>query len=127
MDDDKNKPGVTQVPLISDLALDLSLPLKPPGKGSRPSQSPARKSGSYPPGYDPNTVDLFEDIVDPIEPVSADADAHADDDADAHDTVEPVLTQEAGTRKNALEENLRAELSDALGTILDYLDDRPDT
>ena len=116
MDDNENKPGVTQIPLIHDLAFDPSQPLKPPGKRSRPSPSPSRKSGPYPPGYDPDTVDLFEDIVDQIEPV----------DEDARDTQEPDLAQEADTAISEIEENLRAELSDELGTILEHLKDRPE-
>ena len=116
MDDEENRHGVTQIPLIHDLVFDPSQPLKPPGKRSRPSMSPSRKAGPYPPGYDPDTVDLFEDIVDPIEPA----------DRDARDIREPDLAQEAGNLESQIEENLRAELSDELGTILEHLKDRPE-
>jgi hypothetical protein len=112
MDDDENKPGVTQIPLIQDLVFDPSLPLKPPGKRSHRSQ----KSGSYPPGYDPETVDLFEDIIDPVELA----------DEDGRDTQAPDLTQETGNPKSEIEENLRVELSDELGTILKHLKDHPE-
>ena len=73
MDNDENKPGVTQIPLIHDLAFDPSRPLKPSGKRPRSSQSPSKKTGPYPPGYDPDTVDLFQDIVDPVEFANEDA------------------------------------------------------
>jgi hypothetical protein len=117
MDDDENKPGVTQIPLIHDLALDPSRPLKPPGKRSRSSQSPSKKTDPYPPGYDPDTVDLFKDIVDPVEF------ANEDD----RDTQEPEVAQEAGNPTSELDENLRAELSDKLNTILKHLKDHPET
>lgn len=116
MDDDENKSGVTQIPLIQDLVFDPSQPLKPPDKRSKPSQNPSRKSGSYPPGYDPDTADLFEDIVGPADPVEA---------MDVPDTREPDLTQEAGNPKSEIEENLRAELSDELDAILAHLKEPP--
>jgi hypothetical protein len=120
MDDDENKPGITQTQLIQDLVFDPSLPLKPPGKRSglyqKPSQSPSRKSGPYPPGYDPETVDLFEDIVDPVELA----------DEDDRDTQVPDLTQETGNPESEIEENLRVEVSDELGTILEHLKDHPE-
>ena len=64
--DDEKKPGVTQIPLIHDLVFDPSTPLKPPGKRPKISQSSSKRTGRYPPGYDPDTVDLFKDIVDPV-------------------------------------------------------------
>jgi hypothetical protein len=120
MDDDENKPGITQTQLIQDLVFDPSLPLKPPGKRSglhkKPSQSPSRKSGPYPPGYDPDTTDLFNDIADPVELPGE----------DSRDTQAPDLTQEAGDSKSEIEENLRVELSDELDTILEHLKDHPE-
>ena len=123
MKDDDNKPGVTQIPLIQDLVFDPSLPLKPPGKRSglskKPSQKPSRKSGPYPPGYDPDTVDLFEDIVDPVDPVEL-------ADEDGLDIRVPDLDQETDNPKSEIEENLRAELSDELGTIQEHLKEHPE-
>jgi hypothetical protein len=116
MDDEENKPGVTQIPLIHDLAFDSAQPLKPPGKASKPFQKLTRKSGPYSPGYDPDTVDLFEDIIDPVEP----------EDEDVLDISYPDLTQEAANQKGELEEDLRAELSDELGSILEHLKDPPE-
>ena len=116
MDDDENKPGVTQIPLIQDLVFDPSLPLKPPGKRSHRSQKPSQKSRPHPPGYDPETVDLFEDIIDPVELA----------DEDGRDTQAQDLTQETGNPKSEIEENLRVELSDELGTILNHLKDHPE-
>jgi len=121
MDDDKNKPGVTQIPLIQDLVFDPSQALKSPGKhsgsGKKPYPKPSRKSGSYPPGYDPDTVDLFEDILDPVER----------QDEDSPDVHVPDPGQQADNLKSELEENLRAELTDELGSILEQLKDHPGT
>ena len=112
MDDDESKPGVTQIPLIHDLVFDASLPLKPPGMASKPS----RKAGLYPPGYDPDTVDLFEDIVDGVELA----------DEDDRDLREPDLPEDADNPKIEIEENLREELSNELGSILEHLKDHPE-
>ena len=117
MDNDENKPGVTQIPLIHDLAFDPLRPLKPSGKGPRSSQSPSKKTGPYPPGYDPDTVDLFQDIVDPVEFANE----------DAPDAQEPDVAQKAGNPTTKLDENLRAELSDELSTILEHLKDHPES
>ena len=117
MDDDENKPGVTQIPLIHDLVFDPSLPLKPSGKRPWSSQSPFKKTGPYPPGYDPDTVDLFKDIVSPAEFTNE----------DARDTQEPDVAQQAGNPTTELDENLRAELSDELNTILKHLKDHPES
>ena len=117
MDNDENKPGVTQIPLIPDLALDPSRPLKPSGKRPRSSQSPSKKTGPYPPGYDPDTVDLFQDIVDPV--------GFANE--NAPDAQIPDVAQKAGNPTTKLDENLRAELSDELRTILKHLKDHPES
>ena len=121
MQDDENKPGVTQIPLIQDLVFDPSQPLKPPGKragsGKKPYPKLSRKSGHYPPGYDPDTVDLFEDILDPVEL----------QDEDSPNIHVPDPGQEADHRKSEIEENLRAELSNELGSILEHLKDHPGT
>jgi hypothetical protein len=120
MYDDENKPGITQIPLIQDLVFDPSQPLKPPGKPSHPSKKPSRKPshkrGPYPPGYDPDTVDLFEDLVDPVE-------LTVEDGLDIH---VPDLDREADNPKSEIGEHLRAELSDELGLILEHLKDHPE-
>jgi hypothetical protein len=117
MDDDENKPGVTQIPLIHDQVFDPSRPLKPSGKRPRSSQSPSKKTGLYPPGYDPDTVDLFKDIVGPVEFANE----------EACDTQEPDVAQKADNPTTRLDENLRAELSDELNTILKHLKDHPES
>jgi len=117
MDDDESKPGVTQIPLIHDLAFNPLEPLEAPGKRSTPSDSPSRKSGPYPPGYDPDTVDLFEDIIESVESANK----------DGGDIQKPVVTQGAGNPISELDENLRAELSGELDTILEHLKDHPET
>jgi len=117
MDNDENKPGVTQIPLLHDLVLDPARPLKPSGKRSRPSQNPSIKTGPHPPGYDPDTVDLFKDIVDATEFATE----------DARRSQDPDVALKTGYPTNSLEENLRAELSDELSTILKHLKDQPES
>jgi hypothetical protein len=117
MDDDENKPGVTRFPLIHDLVFDPSRPLKPSGKRPRASQSPSKKTGPYPTGYDPHTVDLFKDILDPLEFTKE----------NARDTQEPDVAQNAGNPTTRLDERLRAELIDELTIILKHLKDQPES
>ena len=117
MDNDENKPGVTQIPLIHDLAFDQSRPLKPSGKRPRSSQSPSKKTGPYPPGYDPDTAELFQDIVDPV--------VFARE--DVPDAQKSDVAQKADSPTTKLDENLRAELSDELSTILEHLKDHPES
>jgi hypothetical protein len=117
MDNDENKPDVIQIPLLHDPAFDPSEPVKRSGKRQRPSQSPSKKTDQYPPGYDPDTVDLFEDIIDPIEFANE----------DALDTDEADAVQETGNPTTRLDENLRAELSDELSIILKHLNDHPES
>jgi hypothetical protein len=117
MDDDENKPGVAQIPLIHDLVFGPWRPLKPSGKRLRSSQSPSKKTGPYPPGYDPDTIDLFKDIVGPV--------GFANE--DAQDTQQPDVAQRAGNPTTRLDEKLRAELSDELNTILKHMKDHPES
>ena len=115
--DDEKKPGVTQIPLIQDLAFDPSTPLKPPGKRPKISQSSSKKTGRYPPGYDPDTVDLFKDIVGPVYFLNEN-----DWDTQKLNTVEAAVNP-----TTELDENLRTELSDELNTILKHLKDHTET
>ena len=71
MDPDENEPGgVTQIPLIEDLVYNRSRPLQPPKK-----KVAGKKRGHYPPGYDPDTQDLFGGLPEPVDDPSADASA----------------------------------------------------
>ncbi len=116
MDNDENKPDVIQIPLLHDLGFAPSQPGKQSAKRHRLSQNPPKKTGHYPPGYDPDTVDLFEDIVDPVEFAIE----------DTLDTQESEVEQKTGNPTSRFDENLRAELSDELSKILKHLNDHPE-
>ena len=115
--DHEKKPGVTQISLIQDLALDPSTPLKPPGKRPKIFQSSSKKTGRYPPGYDPDTVDLFKDIVGPVYFLNE----------NDWDTQKPNIVEAAINPTTELDEKLRTELSDELNTILRHLEDHTET
>ena len=115
--DDEKKPGVTQIPLIHDLVFDPSTPLKSPGKQPKISQSSSKRTGRYPPGYDPDTVDLFKDIVGPVYFLNE----------NDWDTQKPNIVDAAVNPTTELDENLRTELSDELNTILKHLKDHTET
>ena len=115
--DDEKKPGVTQIPLIQGLAFDSSTPLKPPDKRPKISQSSFKRTGRYPPGYDPDTDDLFKDIVGPVYFLNEnDWDTQKLNIVDA--TVNPTTE---------IDEKLRTELSDELNTILRHLKEHTET
>ena len=117
MEDDENKPGVTQIPLIHDLATVSSLLLKTPDRHPRPSQHSYKKKRQHPPGYDPGTVDLFKDILGTV--------AFANE--DGRSTPKRDSTQKTCDTSNEFDERLRATLSDELKTILKHLKDQPET
>ena len=114
--DDENKLGVTQSPLIHDLVFDPSTSLN---QGRRPkvSQNRSKKTGRYPPGYDPDTVDLFKDIVGPV---------YFLNDNDRY-TVKSTIMEAAVNPTTELDENLRIDLSGELSTILKHLNDHNGT
>jgi hypothetical protein len=117
MEDDENKPGVTQIPLIHDPATFSSLLLKTPDRHPRPSQHSYKKKRQYPPGYDPDTDDLFKDILGPVAFASKDRGS----------IPKPTVTQRAYDTIIEFEERLRAALIDDLKTILKHLKDQPET
>ena len=117
MEDDENKPGVTQIPLIHDLATVSSLLLKTPGRHPRPSQHSYKKKRQYPLGYDPDTDDLFKDILGPVAFASK----------DRRSTPKPTVTQRACDTIIEFDESLRAALSDELKTILKHLKNPSET
>lgn len=117
MEDDENKPGVTQIPLIHDLAYVSSLLLKTPGKHPGLSQNSHIKNRQYPPGYDPDTVDLFKDILGP----------GAFDNDDRRSSPKQNGAQRTSDTINEFDESLRAALGDELKTILKHLKDHPET
>ena len=73
--------------------------------------------GRYPPRYDPDTVDLFKDIVGPVYFLNA----------NDWDTQKPNIVEAAVNPTTELDENLRTELSDELNTILKHLKDHTET
>jgi hypothetical protein len=117
--DEEKKPGVTQIPLIHDLVFAPSTPLKPPGKLPKVAQSSSKRESRYPPGYDPDTVDLFKDIVEPVYFFN-------DTDSD-RDTQKPCIVEAAVNPTTELDENLRTELHDELNAILKHLKDHTET
>lgn len=128
MDDDEEKPGVTQIPLMHDLVFDSSLPLKPP---KRKASAP-RKPKNYSPDYDPDTIDLFGDISLPGDdkqarndnaPLASDASEVVDTESDHSIEIEdnnaaPQISPDP------IDPSLRGELTDQLSSILDDLADR---
>lgn len=64
MDEENKKPGTSQIPLINDLIFDQSLPLRFPRKKA-PATSKTIVEERIPPGYDPDTGDLFGELDKP--------------------------------------------------------------
>lgn len=114
MDDDENKPGITQIPLLHDLVYDASLPLRPPPRR-------AKNKITYSPDYDPDTLDLFKDD-------------ESGEDLQLEDSVVDELRESAGQVIDDLVEEfsrelshrLRGELTDQLASILKDLNHRTD-
>jgi hypothetical protein len=112
MDDDENKPGTTQIPLLHDILFDASLPLRPP-----PKPAAQKNKINYSPGYDPDTIDLFEDgnnIAD-----QAPGDSIADE---LKESTGPVVADAS----NEIDHRLRGELADQLESIVEDLNHATD-
>ena len=116
MDDDENKPGITQIPLLHDLLYDASLPLRPP-----PRPTGTKNKINYSPDYDPDTLDLFKD-------------EESGADLQLNESVADELRESAGQMIDDLVEEfsqelshrLRGELTDQLASILKELNHRTD-
>ncbi len=118
MDEEENKPGTT-IPLMHDMVFDQSLPLRPPKKTTQPRAKLASKAM---PGYDPDTIDLFADVLPPEEHLQA---VQA---AQNENPISPSPTTGGDANESAQPEpelgyELRAELASQLHEILEDLDD----
>ena len=128
MDDEEQESGITQIPLIHDNVFhdnvfDESLALRPLRK------SPARKKIKYPPGYDPDTIDLFEDehgesIIDGADPGLANDGAADTDDNNSDDlraSAGEILGGPMANPSDEIDQQLRTEIADNLVSILEDL------
>lgn len=94
MDDEDNKP-LMQTELLHDVVFDSSLPLRAP---PRPTSSGKRRGFS--PDYDPDTIDLFDQVIESGN----------------------TSTEDIGPMNpSPLAETLRTEITHDLGAILDEL------
>ena len=103
MDDEENKPGITQIPLLHDMVYNSTLPPK--------KTMGTKKRINYSPNYDPDTIDLFSGIDDSI------TDELRKTAGQVIDDLVEEFTAEIGKR-------LREELSDQLTSILEDLNHR---
>ncbi len=112
VDDDEQKP-VTQISLTNDMVFDENLPPRPP---PRPRSGISKPRNNYSPDYDPDTIDLFEDVAGLTpninEAVTDELRHNADD---VIDNLVDEYTTEIGKR-------LREELATHLTSILEDLD-----
>lgn len=108
LDNEDNKSGATQIPLISDLIFDETLPLRSPRKtstgGAKRKIADPRK---IPPGYDPDTGDLFGEFADALT------------DCEEPDLVTAEFEDPSGIE--ALSEALREEIKGELEALLQSL------
>jgi len=110
MDDDK-KPST--IPLLHDMVYDPSLPLRPPKRPSRPkAQKP-----STPPGYDPDTIDLFGDVDPHLDIEDLDEETMEE----FRDSAEQMIDDLVEEYTEEISQRLRSELTEQLTSILDDL------
>jgi hypothetical protein len=116
MSEEEKKPGITQIPLLSDMVLDPStLPRTP-----KPPPRPRKKQVNFPPGYDPDTMDLFGELDDELDgSITEELKAQADD------VIEHLVEE----FRDEISNRLRTELSEQLAAILQDLhsNDQQDT
>ena len=105
MDDDEEKPG-TQVPLITDMVFDESLPLKPPFR--RSSSKPR-----YGPDYDLDRIDPFGDHPDGLDKAVIE---------ELRQNVDSMIDNLVSEHTAETEQRLRQELTSQLVGILEHLD-----
>jgi hypothetical protein len=112
--DDEEKPA-TQIPLMSDVVFDESLPLRPPRKSS---SKKATQRVNYSPDYDPDTIDLFgeqDSLAPEIDGTVTEKLKHSAD--QVIDELVDEYSAEFGRR-------LRGELTAHLSSILEDLNDK---
>ena len=125
MDPDENEPGgVTQIPLIEDLVYNRSRPLQPPKK-----KVAGKKRGHYPPGYDPDTQDLFGGLPEPVDELAESPGDHsADTSAEEPIDTAPTLRQNKQHQNQQPhnkepQDTLTQEMTSQLADILQDLSD----
>lgn len=111
MDDDEKKPST--IPLLHDMVYDPSLPLRPPKRPSRPRA----EKPSTPPGYDPDTIDLFGDVETPMDIDDLDDETIEE----FRDSAEQMIDDLVEEYTEEISQRLRSELTDQLTSILDDL------
>ena len=118
-EEEKRSPG--QIPLLNDIVFDTSLPLKaPPRPKPRPQSGgkQTRRSGSLPPGYDPDTLDLFGDDLLPD-------DIEAEELAgELRESADQVISELLDEYSEEISKRLREELTHQLSSILEDLNTR---
>lgn len=100
-DQDDDKPQVSQIPLLNDIVYDNDLPLRPPPKPRK-----RRKKQDARPDYDPDTIDLFEDVVPPT---------------DLRSEAEHLVSRVVDEYSREIISRLKEELTDQLHEILEDL------
>jgi len=61
---DEDPPKISQIPLLNDIVYDQDLPLRPPPK---PRATRQTRDHNHGPDYDPDTMDLFDDVESPTD------------------------------------------------------------
>lgn len=116
MDEDEKKPET--LPLMQDqlhdMVYDPSLPLRPPKRPARPPNE-KRAEKSAPPGYDPDTIDLFGDVETPLENLGSETIE------DFRDSAEQMIEDLVEEYTEEISQRLRHELTEQLTSILDEL------
>lgn len=120
MDDDDKKPST--IPLLHDMVYDQSLPLRPPKRPRRPKA----EKPSTPPGYDPDTIDLFGDVEPPLDVDDLDEEAMEEFRDSAEQMIDDLVEEqppacEEHEEKEEISQRLRSELTEQLTSILDDL------
>ena len=109
--DDEEKP-ITQIPLMSDMVFDETLPLRPPPK---PLSEKPKARINYSPDYDPDTIDLFED-PDGLAPEIDDSVTE-----ELRHTADQVIDELVDEYTAEVGKRLREELTAHLSSILEDL------
>lgn len=117
MDEDEKKPST--IPLLHDMVYDPSLPLRPPKRPRRPKA----EKPSTPPGYDPDTIDLFGDVDQSLDVDDLDEEILEEYTAPSagHELSAESSACEGREEKDEISQRLRSELTEQLTSILDDL------
>lgn len=118
-EEEPKKPG--QIPLLNDIVFDTSLPLKAPPRPKNQkadASKPAKRQKNLPPGYDPDTLDLFSDDDLPEDFESEELSGGLRESADQ------VISELIDEYSEEIGKRLREELTHQLSSILEDLNAR---